>query len=139
MLPALYFEPVMLPFAAAMAAVTELAGSSSDLVLVVFPEGDVGDDGAAVEVGRVSNAWPYGARRRSLPLLPALRLTGAHGRSRDELAAAAAARLAAMQLRRRFAHDALVLRADGAISAVFWTISSAGRDRGASPGRPRSS
>jgi hypothetical protein len=139
MLPALHFEPVVLPAAVALARVAELAAPRDGLVLVVFPDGDVGDDDAAVEVGRASNAWPNAARRRSLPLLPALRLTGVRGRSRDELVAAAGAALSAMQLQRRFVYDATVVRADGAITAMFWTIAAARRDRGGPSDRRRSS
>ena len=73
-------------------------------------------------MGRASNAWPNGARLRSLPLLPALRLTGVRDRPREELLAAAKAVLAARGLQRRFAYDTLVLGADGALSAVFWTF-----------------
>ena len=137
MLPALYFEPVVLAAGAAPAAVAELATSPQDLVMIVFTHGDVGDDTVAVRVGRVSNAWPNAARRRSLPLLPALRLTGVLHRSREELLAAADAVLAVRQLQRRFAYDTLVLRADGAISAVFWTVGSRGRARAAWADRPR--
>ena len=121
-LPPLYFEPVVLPAGAAAGAVTELITSCEDLVLVVFAQGDIGDDAAPVAVGRASNAWPNGPRRRSLPLLPALRLTGVGGLAREELLAAADAVLDARQLRRSFAYDALVLRADGTVSAVFWTF-----------------
>jgi hypothetical protein len=124
LLPALYFEPVVLPAAAARTAVTGLVTSRDDLVLMVFPDGDVGDDGALVQVGRASNAWPNGARSRSLPPLPALRLTGVRGRSHDELQATAETVLEARGLRRRFFYDALVIAADGAISAVFWTFES---------------
>lgn len=137
LLPALHFEPIVLAAGAARAAVPELATSPDDLVMIVFADGDVGDDEARVEVGRTSNAWPNGARLRSLPLLPALRLTGVHGRSREELLAAADTALTARALRRRFAHDTLVLGADGALSAVFWTFEPAGPGPGASAGRRR--
>ena len=124
LLPALHFEPVVLPAADARAAVAGLVTSPDDLVLMVFPDGDVGDDAALVQVGTASNAWPYGARVRSLPLLPALRLTGVRGRSHDELRAIADAVLGARQLRRRFFYDTRVIAADGAINAVFWTFES---------------
>ena len=137
LLPALYFEPVVLPAAAARAAVAGLVTSPDDLVLVVFPDGDVGDDDALVQVGTASNAWPNGARARSLPLLPALRLTGVRGRPPDELRAPAEAVLGAWQLRRRFVYDTRVIAADGAISAVFWTFESRGPALGAPAGRRR--
>jgi hypothetical protein len=136
MLPALHFAPVVLPVAAALAAVADFASAPDALVLIVFRDGDVGDDGP-VEVGRASNAWPNGARPRSLPLLPALRLTGVRDRSRREIAAAAQSVLVALHLQRRFAHDALILRADGATSALFWTLTSVGREHGASFDPPR--
>jgi hypothetical protein len=140
-----------MPAAAARAAVAGFVTSPDDLVLMVFPDGDVGEDGALVQVGRAANAWPNGARSRSLPLLPALRLTGVSGRSHDELRATAATVLGARGLRRRFFYDALVIAADGAISAVFWTFESPGpaldapadrrrwslRSRGACPQSPR--
>jgi len=137
LLPALSFEPVVLPAGAARAAVPGLATSPDDLVMIVFADGDVGDDQAAVEVGRASNAWPNGARLRSLPLLPAVRVTGVRDRSRGELLAAADALLRVRGLRRRFAYDTLVLRADGAITAVFWTFEPADRGSGASSGPRR--
>lgn len=112
----------MLPAADARAAVARLVTSPDDLVLLVFPDGDVDDDAALVQVGTASNAWPNGARSRSLPLLPALRLTGVRGRSHDELRAIAETVLGAWGLRRRFLYDARVIAADGAISAVFWTF-----------------
>jgi hypothetical protein len=136
MLPALHFVPVVLPVAAALAAVADLAPAPDALVLIVFRDGDVGDDGP-VEVGPASNAWPNGALPRSLPLLPALRMTGVRDRSRGEITAAAQSALVALRLQRRYAHDALVLRADGATSALFWTLTSAGREHGASSGPPR--
>lgn len=139
MLPALYFEPIVLSAAAALAAVAELAATPDGLVLMVFPDGDVGDDTAAVMVGRASNAWPNGARRRSLPPLPALRLTGVRDRSHAELLAAAEAAFAPRPVQRRFAYDARVLSADGAPSAVFWTITARNPDCDASSDRPRSS
>ena len=104
---------------------------------MVFPDGDVGDDDALVQVGTASNAWPNAARSRSLPLLPALRLTGVRGRSPDELRATAEAVLGARGLRRRFFYDALVIAADGAISAVFWTFESRDPAPGAPAGRRR--
>jgi len=132
LLPALHFEPVVLAAGAARAAVPDLAASPDDLVMIVFADGDDGDDEAPVEVGRASNAWPNGARLRSLPLLPALRLTGVRDHSRAELLAAAEPVLAARGLQRRFAYDTLVLRADGALSAVFWTFEPADPGPGAS-------
>ena len=137
LLPALHFDPVVLPAAAARSAAAALARSSDDLVLIVYPDGDVGDDAAAVMAGRASNAWPNGARLRSLPLLPALRLTGVCDRSRAELSAAAEAVLGARQLERRLSYDALVLRADGAINAVFWTFRARDPAPAASDGRRR--
>ncbi len=139
MLPALYFEPIVLSAAAARAAAADLAASPDGLVLMVFPDGDVGDDSASVMVGRASNAWPNGARRRSLPPLPALRLTGVDNRPRAELLAAAEAAFAGRPLQRRFAYDAVVLRADGAVSAVFWTITARDPADDGSSDRPRSS
>ena len=137
LLPALHFEPIVLPAGAARAAVPDLATSPGDLVMIVFAVGDVGDDQATVEVGRASNAWPNGARLRSLPLLPALRLTGVRDRSREELLAAAEPVLATRGLQRRFAFDTLVLGADGALSAVFWTFEPADPGSGASAGLRR--
>jgi len=139
MLPALHFEPIVMSAAAARGTVADLAASPDGLVLMVFPNGDVGDDTASVMVGKASNAWPNGARRRSLPPLPALRMTGVHDRSRAELLAAAEAAFAGRPLQRRFAYDALVLRADGAISALFWTITARDPDCDAPSVRPRSS
>jgi hypothetical protein len=137
LLPALHFEPIVLPAGAARAAVPDLATSPDDLMMIVFADGDVGDDEASAEVGRASNAWPNGARLRSLPLLPALRLTGVRDRSREELLTAAEAVLADRGLQRRFAYDTLVLGADGALSAVFWTFEPADPGCGASAGRRR--
>jgi len=139
MLPALHFEPIVMSAAAALETVGDLAESPDDLVLMVFPHGDVGDDTASVMVGKASNAWPNGARRRSLPPLPALRMTGVRDRSRAELLAAAEAVFAGRPLQRRYAYDARVLGADGAISAVFWTITARDPDCDASSDRPRSS
>lgn len=136
MLPALHFEPIVLSVAAALAAVTELAATPEGLVLMVFPQGHVGDDSASVMVGRASNAWPNGARRRSLPPLPALRLTGVAGRPHAELVAAAEAAFAGRPLQRRFAYDAVVLGADGTIGAVFWTITARSPAPDASSRRP---
>jgi hypothetical protein len=137
LLPALHFEPVVLPAAAARAAVAGLVTSPDDLVLMVFAAGDVGDDDAPVQVGRAANAWPNGARERSLPLLPALRLTDVAGRSHDELRATADAVLAERQLRRRFLYDTLVIAADGAISAVFWTFAPLDQAAGGAADPPR--
>ena len=137
MLPALHFEPVVLPAAAARAAVAGLVTSPEALVLMVFPDGDVGDEDALVQLGTASNAWPNGARARSLPLLPAQRLPGVRGRSHDELSAAAEAVLVDRQLRRRFVYDAVVFAGDGAISAVFWTFASADPAPDARAGRRR--
>jgi hypothetical protein len=131
LLPALHFEPVVLRAADAQAAVSGLVTSPGDIVLMVFPDGDVGDDDALVQVGVATNAWPNGARSRSLPLLPALRLTGVRGRAHDELRATADAVLGAHGLRRRFLYDARVIAADGAISAVFWTFESPSSAHGA--------
>jgi len=136
-LPALHFEPIVLSAAAARAAVGDLAASPDGLVLMVFPDGDIGDETAAVMVGKASNAWPNGARRRSLPPLPALRMTGIRDRSRAELLAAAEAVFAGRPLQRRFAYDALVLRADGATSALFWTITARDPGDAGSSDRPR--
>jgi hypothetical protein len=136
MLPALHFAPVVLPVTAALAAVADFAPTPDAIVLIVFRDGDVGDD-APVEVGRASNAWPNGGRPRSLPLLPALRMTGVRGRSRSEITAAAQPALVALRLQRRFAHDALILRADGAASALFWTLTSVRREDGGSSDPPR--
>ena len=116
---------MVLPAADARAAVAGLVTSPESLVLMIFPDGDVGDDDALVQIGSASNAWPNGARSRSLPLLPALRLTGVGGRSQDELRATAEAVLRARSLRRRFFYDTLVIAADGVVSAVFWTFESA--------------
>ena len=139
LLPALYFEPVVLPAAAARAAVPELVTAPEDLVLMVFPDGDVGDDDTEVQVGTASNAWPNGARARSLPPLPALRLTGVGDRSHDELRVAADAVLGARQLRRRLFYDTRVIAADGALSAVFWTFEASVPALDAAPPHVRSS
>ena len=127
----------MLSAAHARAAVAGLVTSPADLVLMVFPDGDIGDDDALVQVGTASNAWPNGARSRSLPLLPALRLTSVSGHSHDELRATAEAVLDAWGLRRRFFYDARVMAADGAISAVFWTFEAPDPAPGAPAGRRR--
>ncbi len=135
MLPALYFEPVALPASAARAGAGTLALAPDGVALMVFPEGDVDDDDAIVELGSALNAWPNAARRRSLPLLPALRLTGVGGRSRDELVATADAMLIAERLERRFAYDTVIVAADGAVSAVFWTVRSKSPGSDAPSGR----
>ena len=92
--------------AAALAAVGELAASPDGLVLIGLPGGRRRRRRRPRSmVGRASNAWPNGARKRSLPPLPALRLTDVRDRSRAELLAAAeavfAGRLRAAPLRLR--------------------------------------
>ena len=137
LLPALHFEPMVCSAAAALAAITELAGTPEALVLMVFPHGHVDDDTASSWSAGRSNAWPNGARRRSLPPLPALRITGVGDRPYSALVAAAEAAFTGRPLQRRFAYDAVVLGADGTVNAVFWTITAPASD--GSSDRPRSS
>jgi hypothetical protein len=103
---------------------------------VAYPHGDRETrNGQTAPLMAGEAAWPEGPRARTIPPLPAIRITATGFTRYAQLEAAAAERLRADGLQRAHAWDLWTYAADGRLDAVFWTVEVASAS---GPGRPLS-